>query len=236
MLIWILVFLQMISGLAAGQANIRETPQGAKSLDTLSNAGLFFLRWRAYADYKKELIGLRNIFGISTVIFALLLFIIEPIEPGSLFRALPGLFLILWLTMQFGTDFKKSIKEQFFIVGIMAISPWLMLGLDYLTVPQFNQLRAIVSPFNFLGIQEFENYQIAMIISVLGALSGLLIAIFSILVFSMVPLFFLFLTVMLAVLSKSALKISPLTAKNIALLYCYVIGPILMALETIGVI
>lgn len=232
MLIWVLLFFQIFSGLVAGQANIRETAQGAKSLEALSNAGLFFLRWRAYADYKKELIGLRNIFGISTVIFSLLLFAMEPIDSESLFRAVPGTFLILWLTMQFGTDFKKSVKEQFFIVGLMAVGPWLMLGMDYLDGLQFNQLRTMVQPLNFLGIQNFEDYKIAMIMSIFGMVSGIFLALFSILFFSMVPLFFLFLMVMLALFSRSALKIPPTTAKNIALLYSYLIGPILMVLET----
>ncbi|WP_444944110.1 hypothetical protein ACJJIK_02560 [Microbulbifer sp. ZKSA006] len=234
MLLSILVFFHIISGLVAGESSIRQTPEGRKSLDVLSGAGLFFLKWRAYADYKKELIGLRNICGITTIIFTTLLFIIGPTDPPSLLNALPMLFLTLWSTMQFGTNFKKSVREQFSIVGIMLIGPWLILGIDYLTNFQFNQFQTMTSPFRPFGIQNLEYYQAAIIISLLGGFIGIIIALLSTLLFSMIPLFFLFLMVTLTTLSKSALNTPPKTGKNIALLYCFIIGPILMALESKG--
>ncbi|MGB2248234.1 MAG: hypothetical protein ACPH3N_11215, partial [Alcanivorax sediminis] len=69
-----------------------------------------------------------------------------------------------------------------------------------------------------------------------GGIIGLVMAIFSLIMFSMVPLFFLFLMVLLSFTSRSALKVQPKTARNLALLYCFILGPVLMALESKGVI
>lgn len=236
MLFSILVFFQILAGLVAGEATIRSTPQGAKSIDVLSKSGLFFLKWRAYADYKKELKGLRNTFGILAIVFTAILFLWGPTERGSFFNAIPGFFLILWMTMQFGTNFKKSIKEQIQIVGLFVIGPWLILGLDYLTEFQFNQLRLIASPFNTFGIQSLDTYQIAIYLSLVGVSMGLLISISTIFLLSIIPLFLLFLMVSLSKLSRAVLYIQPRTAKNFAFLYCYIVGPVLMALESKGII
>ena len=236
MMFWLLLILQMFSGLVAGESSIRKYPEGAQALNKLSKSGLFFLRWRAYSCYKKDLKHLRNIFGICLLIFGGLLILLEPTKEPSLFNAIPGMFLILWLTMQFGTDFKKSVGEQLYFAGLLIIAPWLMLGADYLTDFQFNQLRFMASPFKVFGLLELGTYQIAFVLSILGGAIGLFMALFTIVFFSMVPLFFLFLITLLSIFSRRALKVPPKTAYNIAISYCFIIGPILIALESRGII
>lgn len=236
MLFSILVTLNILTALVAGESSIRQTPEGEKTLDKLSKAGLFFLKWRAYADYKSDLTALRNIFGITALVFIGLYYVIGPMESGSFFSTLPGLFIVLWLVMQFGTEFRKSVKEQFSIAGLLLLFPWLLLGMDAFTDYQFQQLRHMASPFNIFGIQGLDTYQIAIVLSALGGIMGVIMAIFTIIVFSMVPLFFLFLMALLSFASRSALRIQPKTARNLAMLYCFIIGPILMAMESKGVI
>lgn len=233
---WILVILQILSGLVAGESAIRKYPEGQEVLDKLSRSGLFFLQWRAYADYKKDLKYLRNIFGIMALIFVALFFLVGPSQEPTLFNALPGLFIILWLTMQFGTNFKKSVKEQLSIVGLLVIGPWLILGMDYMTNFQFNLLRLMASSFNGLGIQSLSTYQVAIVLSLLGGVAGVFMAIFSIIVFSIVPLFFLFLIVLLSFSSNIALNINPKKSYYIAIVYCFIVGPALMAIESKGII
>jgi len=233
---WLLLVLQILSGLVAGEAAIRKYPEGQEALDKLSRSGLFFLQWRAYADYKKDLKYLRNIFGVMALIFGAMLLLMGPSKEPTLFNALPGLFMILWLTMQFGTNFKKSVKEQLSIVGLLVIGPWLILGMDYMTDFQFNQFRLMASPFNALGIQDLATYQVAIVLSLFGGVAGIFMALFSIVIFSMVPLFFLFLMVLLSVASRRALKINPKRAYYSAIAYCYVIGPALVALDAKGII
>lgn len=233
---WLLLVLQILSGLVAGESAIRKYPEGQEALNKLSHSGLFFLQWRAYADYKKDLKYLRNIFGIMALIFGTLFLLLGSSKEPTLFNAIPGLFIVLWLTMQFGTDFKKSIKEQLSIVGLLVIGPWLVLAIDYMTNFQFDHLRLMASPFNAFGIQSLATYQIAIVLSLLGGVAGFFMAIFSIIVFSMVPLFFLFLIVLLSIASKWALNIKPRKAYYIAIVYCYIVGPVLMALESKGFI
>ena len=236
MLFWILAFLQILFGIAAGEATIRQTPEGAKTLSVLSKSGLFFLKWRAYASYKHELKGLRNIFGFMTLIFVALHFVIKPNETSSLLNLLPGLFLMLWLTMQFGVNLKKGIKEQFTIAGLFLIAPLFLWGLDYMTDYQFNLIRQFAIPFNTFDIQSFETYQIALILCILGGFAGTFMALFSILVLSIVPLFFLFLISISSIVSNRILKIEPNTAKNITYFYSFILGPILIILEGKGII
>jgi len=226
----------MLSGFVAGESAIRKYPEGDTVLKKLSKSGLFFLRWRAFSSYKKDLNHLRNIFGICLLIFGSLLLLIGPSKEPSLFNAIPGIFLILWMTMQFGTNFKKSVLEQLSMVGILVIGPWLILGLDYVTDFQFNQLRLIASPLNVFGILEFNDYQIAFVLSLLMGACGLFMAVFSIILFSMVPLFFLFIISTLSVLSRGALKINPKIAYYMAIIYCFIIGPALITLEGKGII
>ena len=233
---WLLLIFQILSGFVAGESSIRKYPEGSMALEKLSKSGLFFLHWRAFASYKQDLKHLRNIFGICLLIFGSMLVLIGPSKEPSLFNAIPGIFLILWLTMQFGTNFKKSVSEQLSMVGIMVIGPWLILGLDYMTDFQFNQLRLIASPLKVFGLLELGNYQLALALSLLFAACGLIMAIFSILVFSIVPLFFLFVISTMSILSRKALALNPKTAYNVAIAYCFILGPILIALESKGVI
>lgn len=70
MLFWFLLVLQITTGIVAGEAAIRKTPEGVATLEKLSKAGLFFLQWRAFSSYKQELVGLQRMFGIVAIIFA----------------------------------------------------------------------------------------------------------------------------------------------------------------------
>lgn len=228
--------LLIMSHLVVAESSIRQTPEGRRSLEVLSKAGLFFLKWRAYADYKEDLKALRNIFGITALVFIGLSYAIGPMRSGSFFNALPGLFIVLWLVMQFGTNFRKSVKEQFSLAGLFLIFPWLLFSLDALTDFQFHLIRHMASPFNVFGIQELERYQIALSLSLVGGLMGVIVATFTIVVFSMVPLFFLFIMVLLSLASRSVLKLQPNTARNLALLYGLAIGPILLLMESKGII
>ncbi|MDD5335352.1 MAG: hypothetical protein PHS32_16590 [Rhodoferax sp.] len=151
MLFWILVILQIVTGIVAGEAAIRKTPEGAATLQTLSKAGFFFLRWRAYADYKKELLGLQRLFGIAAIIFSVMFFGLGKTVAGTPFAILPGLFIFLWMAVQFGTNFRKSVREQLFMAAIMVIGPWGIYLLDYLTDFQFHQIRLLVRPLAPFG-------------------------------------------------------------------------------------
>jgi hypothetical protein len=122
-LFWILAILQIVTGIIAGEAAIRKTPEGRATLQALSRAGFFFLQWRAFANYKQELAGLQKIFAIAATIFAVMFFALGETVVNTPFAILPGLFIFLWMAMKFGTDFRKSVRDQLSMAAIMTIGP-----------------------------------------------------------------------------------------------------------------
>lgn len=233
LLFWILVVLQITTGIVAGEASIRKTAEGEATLHALSKAGFFFLRWRAYADYKKELLGLQKLFGIAAIIFSVMFFALGKTAINNTpFAVLPGLFIFLWMAVQFGTNFKKSVREQLNMVGILVIGPWGIYLLDYLTKFQFHQVQLLVRPLAMaFGFTQLSDFLATVLMSGMSVIIGLVMAGFSIIIFSMIPLFFLFLMAATSVLSRRALTVSPNAAYNASALYFFIIGPLLIALE-----
>ena len=212
MIFWILLILQIATGIVAGEAAIRKTPEGVATLEKLSKAGLFSLHWRAFSDYKQELFGLRKMLGIAAIIFSILFFALGKSVTNTPVAVLPGLFIFLWMAMQFGTDFKKSVREQFSMVTMFTIAPWGIFLLDYITDFKFQQIRTLVIPLAPLGIHKLPDLLITAMLSGFGLLGGIITATFAIFFLSMVPLFFLFLMVTSSTVSKRALSVSPRAA------------------------
>lgn len=236
MLFWILAALQIVTGIVAGEAAIRKTPEGTTTLQTLSKAGFFFLRWRAFANYKSELISLQRIFGIAAIIFSIMFVTLGKALNNTSFAILPALFIFLWMAMKFGTDFRKSVHEQLSIAAILAIGPWAIYLLDYLTDFQYHQIQSIVQPLAPFGALRLPDLLITAMLSGIGLVTGVLTAGFAIIVFSIVPLFFLFLMAGSSTISRRVLMVSPKAAYNAAALYFFLIGPVLIVLENKGVI
>lgn len=236
MLFWILVAFQIITSIVAGEASIRKTPQGASTLQTLSKAGFFFLQWRAYANYKKELLILQKLFGALAVLFSVMFFVLGTTVTNTSFAILPGVFIFLWMTMQFGTNFKESINNPLSIIAIMVIAPWAFYLLNFFTDFQFQQIRTIAKPLETFVNLQLSDLSLTFFLSLLGLIGGTIMAAFIVLTFSIVPLFILFLIVVSSTISRKLLKTSPTTAYNIAMGYYCLVGPILIALETKGII
>ena len=236
MLFWFFVTLQILTGVVAGEAAIRKTPEGTLVLQKLSNAGFFFLHWRAFANQKKELLELQKLFGTVAIIFSIMFFILGKATANTPFALLPGLFIFLWLAMKFGTNFRKSVRDQLNISAIMVIAPWAIYLMDNLTGFQLHQIRTLAIPFSPLGILKLPDLLITVVLSIIDLAGGLFMAISSTIAFSIFPLFFLFLMTASSKISRKALSVSPKSAYNIAALYFFLIGPILIALESKGVI
>jgi len=236
MLSVILLVLQMLSAVVFGESAIRKYPEGQIVLDKLSKAGLFFLHWRAYADYKSELKQLRNIFGAIAIVFTVIFVINGQSKEPTLLSAMPGIFIILWATMHFGINIKRSLSEQFSMAALLFLAPWIFLLVDYADILPFDHLPMLASPFKIFGILDLENYQIALTLSLIGGLGGVVMAILSSILFSIVPLMFLFLVVSLSVISKALLNISPQKAYYASIIYCIVIGPALILAESKGLL
>lgn len=232
MLFWILLGLQIVTGIVAGEAAIRKTPEGAATLQTLSKAGFFFLNWRAGADYKKELAGLQRLFGFAAIVFSVIFFLPGKAISDTDFSILPGLFLFLWVAVKFGTDFRKSVREQLLMVALMMICPWYVYIMDHLTDFQFHQIRRLAGPLAPFGILPLPDLLITALLSGFGLAGGLLVAGFSTVIFSVVPLLFMFLMAVTSAISRRALRVSSKTAYNMSLIYFFVAGPVLIAFQS----
>lgn len=239
---WIFVILQIISGIIAGEAAIRKTPEGEAMLNTLSKAGLFFLRWRAYANYKKELRGLQRLFGIATLIFFVICIALgkEPEEdPIPLLVFLYELFMFLYMSMRIGSNFKEELYN-FSSVKFIAILPWGIFLFDYMTNFRTHHIQLftqqIVRAVTPSGIVQLSDFFATIVLSGTSILIGLVAHVFMIMTFSVIPLIFLFLMAATSTLSRKVLFISPIALYNVSVLYFFLIGPILIALESKGII
>jgi hypothetical protein len=249
-LFWILLSLQIIAGVVAGEASIRKTPEGAATLEKLSKAGLFFLRWRASANYRHELLGLQKFFLIGFFIFGALFFVLgEFAVKTPLLTLTAGTFMFLWMGTQFITERKNSVRGLMFAVGVYAILPWTLFLFDYMTGFQFHFVHFFVAQIKFLliqfpghlissiGINKFSDLFIIFMLSIFGLFAGMFGAILIILFLPIVPLFFLFLMASSSKISKYALmKVTSQYAYNLAVWYSLLISPTLIALEAKGII
>ncbi|MCP8897819.1 hypothetical protein [Gilvimarinus xylanilyticus] len=226
--------LQLTTGLVAGATNIGKYPEGEKALATLSKSGLFFLKWRAYANYKKELKGIRNAVGALGLVSGALLLIFGPSSEPSMYNALPGACIVLWFMLHFGVSFRSSVREQFSFVGLFLLGPWLILPFQLLGPNDVALLEAMVQPLEKLGIVVNSPYEAALLSSLVGGAMALFIACMTVLLFSAMPLTLLFLLAGTSRLSIVALRVSGKTAYNVAMLYFFVIGPILGFLVSKG--
>jgi hypothetical protein len=86
------------------------------------------------------------------------------------------------------------------------------------------------------GALQLPDFLVTVMLSGIGLVCGLLMAVFAIIVFSIAPLFFLFLMVGSSTISRQALSASPDAAYNAAALYFFLVGPCLIALENKGII
>lgn len=238
MLFWILLILQIVTGIISGEAAIRKTSEGAVMLNKLAKAGLFFLHFRAYANYKKELFGLQKSFGISAIIFSILYFVLAYTKSNNILTSiLPGLFILFWAAMQIGTNFKKTIMDQFSMIAILALAPWFLYLLDYTTGFNANIIHTFAVPLSLqYDISQYSNLSITLILSGLFFVFGLFTAIFAIIFLSIIPLFFLFLLVSSSKVSKKMLSIPPSKLYNVSTFYFFLIGPLLIGLESKGFI
>ncbi|MGR6780507.1 hypothetical protein [Moritella viscosa] len=234
---WTLLILQLLAGIIAGESAIRKTSGGDQALDVLSRSGMFFLKWRAYADYKKELLLLRKASGGSTILFFILYILLQPSTTDNpIVIILFGLSMLVWISLQVGTEFKKSFKDQLKIMTLSMLTPSFLWLLDYASNYQFSLLDNVLPSLNFLGIIVTDHFSKLIIYSGIFGLGGLIIATFNILFFSIIPLFILFILVSTSQLSRALVRIEPSKAYNITLVYYLLLGPILIAFESKGLI
>lgn len=231
----ILLFAQILTMVAWGESNIKKTPEGKALLAKLSGAGLFFLKWRAYADYKRELDFLRKCFGWLSVVLVCA-FVMVPVEVKPLLSVYSVAFMGLWVSIKIGTDVKGQLKELLSMAVLMSCTPFLFLIMDWFHFLPYSTLHLVASPLIFFEGLNFNDFELALVLSLIGGGVGVVMTIFSVVMFSVIPLLLLFVMVVVSRVSRALLHWNLDRVRNCVAVYVIFIGPTLFTLHAMKVI
>lgn len=227
---FILLVAQILTMTAWGETNVKKTEEGRVVLEKLSSAGLFFLRWRAYADHKKELRWMGNLAGWITLLLVCI-FLAIPSSAKPVVSVYCILFMTFWLSIRIGTDVKGQMKEMLTMGAIMFCAPFVLLLLDWLQPSPRSLLDMFVAPIHVITQMGYQGFQLALVLALMGGGTVMVFTLGGILLFSIVPLFILFLMAMISKLSRNLLAWKTSRARNCVALYVLVIGPTLITLH-----
>lgn len=236
MLVSVILFLaQVLTMTAWGETNIKKTPEGKLLLTKLSSAGLFFLKWRAFANYKSELDFLRKCFGWLSIVFVCA-FTVFPEGAKPVLSVYSIAFMGLWVSIRMGTDVKGQLKEMLTMAVLFSCAPFSFLVMDWFQLVPYSALHAMAAPLKFLTAFQLSDWELALVLGVLGGVVGIIMAISSVLMFSIVPLLLLFGMVVVSRISRSLLTWDQNRARNFVAVYVIVIGPALIFLHALQII
>ncbi|WP_426215750.1 hypothetical protein [Pseudomonas sp. DWRC2-2] len=230
----ILLIIQIFMMTAWGEGNLRKTPEGQKVLATLSSLGLFFLRWRANADYKKEMAFLGKAMG-WLAIASVMAFFILPASAKPVVSVYCVTFMGLWLSIRVGMDIKSQLMDMLGWAALFFCIPFIFLACDYFHLLPGSLLRATAAPLSLMLGHELLDYQLALAMAIIGGIGGLFMGLMNIVVFSIFPLLLLFFMVVVSKVSKFLLGRSVNAARNFVALYVLVVGPTLLVLHSLQV-
>jgi hypothetical protein len=192
---YILVGLFSISFIVSISSDLRTKEVGRIAIDTLSEAGLSLLKWRAYANYKRELVQIRKFTGYLTIVSFLLFFSVRLFADFSWFTPLPLTFLFIWISLKDGLDFKKTFLKDLRLLSAFIATPWVYLLMNrYFDLPPrlFEDFSKFISMF---GVWELSPLESALILSLILGIACLLIAAVHFLTISFAPALVLFILV-----------------------------------------
>jgi hypothetical protein len=230
----ILLIIQILMMTAWGEGNLRKTPEGQKVLATLSSLGMFFLRWRANADYKKEMAFLGKAMG-WLAIASVMAFLILPASARPVVSVYCITFMGLWLSIRVGMDIKSQLMDMLGWAALFFCIPFIFLACDHFHVLPDSLLRATAAPLSLMLGHELLDYQLALAMAIIGGIGGLFMGLMNIVVFSIFPLLLLFFMVFVSKVSKFLLGRSVNAARNFVALYVLVVGPTLLVLHSLQV-
>lgn len=231
---FVLLFAQILTMAAWGESNIKKTPEGKLVLAKLSDAGLFFLKWRAYADYKKELEFLRKCFGWLSIIFVCV-FTVVPDSAKPLLSVYSISFMGLWVSIRIGTDVKGQLRELLSMAALLSCGPFLFLLMDWFHMVPYSLVHTMAAPLKITEMFQLNDFELTLVLSLMGAIIGMFLTVFSVIMFSIIPLLLLFVMVVVSRISRVLLSWNLNRARNCVALYVLVVGPTLLMLHAMKV-
>ncbi len=140
---------------------LKEFPAGQRFLNGLENGTVSTLRWRAESDPDLDMVGIKKILLISTVILFIAAFIMmsNGMQPNIYFASTFLINFLLFTSVQWFLDIKKETIKMVGFMGLTVASPWLMhfLGESAGIKPSFIDLFRV--QFTPLGFSQGSDYQ-----------------------------------------------------------------------------
>ncbi|MDN3486266.1 hypothetical protein QL989_13055 [Pseudoalteromonas sp. APC 3224] len=170
----ILFFLYVISLVVMADTKLKEFPSGQRFLNGLENGTVTTLRWRAESDPDLDMVGIKKVLLISTVILFIVAFLMmsNGIQPNIYFASTFLVNFLLFTSVQWFLDIKKETIKMVGFVGLIVASPWLMyfLGESAGISPSFTDIFRI--QFSPLGLSQDSDYLFLRDLSLLLLLSS----------------------------------------------------------------
>lgn len=156
----ILFILYVISLVVMADTKLKEFPAGQRFLNGLEEGTVSTLRWRAESDADLDMVGIKKVLLITTVILFIAAFFMlsNGLQPNIYFLSIFLVNFLLFSSVQWFLDIKKETIKMVGFMTLLVASPWLMylLGESAGINPSFMDLfREQFSRFGFS--QESDN-------------------------------------------------------------------------------
>jgi len=160
--------LYVISLVVMADTHLKAHPASRKFLAGLEDGTVSVLRWRAESDVAHDMIGIKKILLMSTVIFFVVAFIMmaNQVRPNIYFSSIFLINLLLFTSIQWFLDFKRETLKMMGFLLIVVASPWLLylLGESANIQPGFADIFR--TQFNAMGLTPETDYQVLTDLSI----------------------------------------------------------------------
>lgn len=156
-----LFFLYVISLVVMADTKLKEFPAGQQFLNGLENGTISVLQWRAQSDPDLDMIGIKKILLISTIVLFVAAFVAlsNGVQPNIYFSSIFLANFLLFSSVQWFLDIKSETLKMVGFMMLMVASPWLMhllgelAGID----PSFTDI--LKEQFSPLGFSHASDYK-----------------------------------------------------------------------------
>ncbi|TCV98717.1 hypothetical protein EDC52_10236 [Biostraticola tofi] len=234
----LLIFLQVLAGVITSDGLIRSTPHGNLVMATLRQAGINILRWRASADCKKELHRISLYFGFMALAFVLIFYFFGVPGDSNIFRNMPGIFLCIGISCSiYLKGIRGNVKEMVSFTALFAVTPVLLYLIENNTVYGIGTYAVLSkAAAALLGISHLADIWMVIFLVIVSALGGFIAFVFGTLLLCTIPLIILSIISTSSCLSRKILKMDHKLIFFVSCIYSVIVSPILLALESKGVI
>ena len=187
---YLLVILYFISLLISIQGGLEKVPAGHEFVRKVSSGTIKFLGWRASANIREELSGIKNLFGWTAIALFLSFFIFgEDLQKNitSNVLRLSLLCLVIWYSFSSFLDVKKKIAEWSTPVALMVSMPWFYAFILKVGGGDPGFFSFFSPAFELFNISLNSVYQQALIISLLLFVVALIYFAVTMLILLIVP-------------------------------------------------